>query len=87
MFENREQGAELRRMCGAEREEVTGDWRKLHSKELHLGNQIKEKEMGRACGMYGGEDKFLQDVKEREHLKDLDIRWVNNIKIDLKEIG
>jgi hypothetical protein len=49
------------------REEVTGDWGKLHSKELHLGNQIKEKEMGRACGMYGGEDKFIQDVKEREH--------------------
>ena len=70
-----------------ESEEVTGDWRKLHSKELHLGNQIKEKEMGGACGIYGGEDKFIQDVKEREHLKGLGIRWVNNIKIDLKKIG
>ena len=52
-----------------------------------MGNQIKEKEMGRACGMYGGEDKFTQDVKKREHLRDLGIRWVNNIKIDLKEVG
>jgi hypothetical protein len=33
----------LRRIFGSEREEVTGDWRKLHSKELHLDNQIKEK--------------------------------------------
>ena len=55
------------------RGEVTEDWRKLHSKELHMGNQIKEKEMGRACGMYGGEDKFIQDMKEREHLIDLGI--------------
>jgi len=38
-----------------------------------MGNQIKEKEMGRACGMYGGEDKFIQDMKEREHLIDLGI--------------
>jgi hypothetical protein len=43
--------------------------------------------MGGACGIYGGEDKFIQDVKEREHLKGLGIRWVNNIKIDLKKIG
>ena len=43
--------------------------------------------MDRACGMYRGEDRFIQDVKEREHLKDLGITWVNNTKIDLKEIG
>jgi hypothetical protein len=42
VFENRV----LRRIFGPEREEATGDWRKLHNKELHLGNQIKE--MGRA---------------------------------------
>ena len=39
MFENRV----LRRIFGAEREEVTGDWRKLYRKGLHLGNQIKQK--------------------------------------------
>jgi hypothetical protein len=25
----------LRKVCGPEREEVTGDWRKLHTEELH----------------------------------------------------
>jgi hypothetical protein len=31
MFENRV----LRRIFGSKRDEVTGDWRKLHSEELH----------------------------------------------------
>jgi hypothetical protein len=31
MFENRE----LRRIFGPEREEVVGDWRRLHNEELH----------------------------------------------------
>jgi hypothetical protein len=31
VFENRM----LRRICGAKREEVAGDWRRLHSEELH----------------------------------------------------
>ena len=30
MLENRV----LRRVCGSKREEVTGEWRKLHNKEL-----------------------------------------------------
>jgi hypothetical protein len=31
VFENRE----LRRILGPKRDEVTGDWRKLHNEELH----------------------------------------------------
>jgi hypothetical protein len=31
VFENRV----LRRICGPKRDEVTGDWRKLHNEELH----------------------------------------------------
>jgi hypothetical protein len=31
VFENRV----LRRICGPKRDEVTGEWRKLHSEELH----------------------------------------------------
>jgi hypothetical protein len=31
VFENRV----LRRMFGSRRDEVTGDWRKLHNEELH----------------------------------------------------
>jgi hypothetical protein len=32
VFENRV----LRRIFGPKRDEVTGDWRKLHSEELHI---------------------------------------------------
>ena len=32
MFENRV----LRRTCGPKRDEVTGEWRKLHNEELHV---------------------------------------------------
>jgi hypothetical protein len=32
VFENRV----LRRIFGPKRDEVTGEWRKLHSKELHI---------------------------------------------------
>ena len=45
-------------------EDVTGDWRKLHNEELHdlytptnLVDESMEDEMGRACGMYDGEEK------------------------------
>jgi hypothetical protein len=31
VFENRV----LRRICGPKRDEVTGEWRKLHDEELH----------------------------------------------------
>jgi hypothetical protein len=31
VFENRV----LRRICGPKRDEVTGEWRKLHNEELH----------------------------------------------------
>ena len=59
MFENRV----LRRVFGPKRDEVTGEWRKLHNEELNdlysLPNIVRvviieTKEMGRACGAYGG---------------------------------
>jgi hypothetical protein len=58
MFENRV----LRRIFGLRRDEVMGDWRKLHNEELHnfysSPNIIrmikhKENEMGMACSMNG----------------------------------
>jgi len=49
----------LRKILWVKREEVTGDWRRLHNEKLHdlhstphiqSYNQIKKNEMGRACG-------------------------------------
>ena len=53
VFENRV----LRRVFGPKRDEVTGEWRKLHNEELTqycAGGKIETNEMGRACGAYGG---------------------------------
>jgi hypothetical protein len=53
----------LRRIFGTRRDEVTGEWRRLHNEELSLfvlltqyyaGDKIEKNEMGRACGTYGG---------------------------------
>jgi hypothetical protein len=47
------------RVCGAKGVEVTGGSRKQHKEELCglcemlLWSQMKENEMGRACGTYG----------------------------------
>jgi hypothetical protein len=53
VFENRM----LRRVFGPNRDEVTGEWRKLHNEEfsdLYSSlNIIKKNEMGRACSRYG----------------------------------
>jgi hypothetical protein len=58
-----------------------------------LGDQIKKNEMGRACSMYGGEGRHIQDfgggrdLRERDHLKDPGKDGRVNIKMDLKELG
>ena len=59
MFENRV----LRKVCGPKRDDVTLEWGKLHNQQLYdlywspnySGDQIKENEMGGACGTYGRE--------------------------------
>jgi hypothetical protein len=58
----------LRRIFGPKTDEVTGEWRRLHNKELyalyssqyHSGDKVKNTEMGRACGTYGGEERCIQ---------------------------
>jgi hypothetical protein len=51
----------LRKIFGFKRGEVLGGWRRLHNEKLYdlhstphiqSNNQIKENEMGRACGTY-----------------------------------
>jgi len=55
MFQN----MALRRIFGPRRDEVMGEWRRLHNEELVLLTQycardkIDKNEMGWACGMYG----------------------------------
>jgi hypothetical protein len=50
VFENRV----LRRIFGPKRDEVTGEWRKLHNEELH--------------NLYSSPD--IKSPKERDHWKD-----------------
>jgi hypothetical protein len=60
----REWGAE--EIFGPKREEVTEDGRKLNNEGSHdvylkyySGDQIKENEIGGACGKYRGEEKCI----------------------------
>jgi hypothetical protein len=55
VFENRV----LRRIFGPKRDDVTGEWRKLHTEELHnlysspdIIRQVKEDEVGGACSTH-----------------------------------
>jgi len=59
----------LRRVFGSKRDEVTGEWRKLHNEELRdlyslpnmgAGGKIEKNEMGGACGAYGGGERCVQ---------------------------
>jgi hypothetical protein len=63
VFENRV----LRRIFGPKRDEVTGEWKKLHNEELYdlysspdIIRQVKENEVGGACGTHGRGEKSLQ---------------------------
>jgi hypothetical protein len=66
VFENRV----LRRIFRSKRDEVTGEWRRLHNEELYnlystkcySDDKIKKNEMGRASSQYGGDQKCLQPL-------------------------
>jgi hypothetical protein len=79
VFENRV----LRRTFGPKRDEVTGEWRKLHNEELHILysspnsiRQVKSRRMRWAghVAHVGVESKvcrvLVRSPKERDHLKD-----------------
>jgi len=63
VFENRV----LRRIFGPKRDEITGEWRKLHKEEFNylysspITFKIEKNEMDGARSMYGGEEKCIQD--------------------------
>jgi hypothetical protein len=49
-----------RKMFGPKREGVKGDWRELHSGELHyLVDHLKNK-IGGSCGSNGGAERCMQ---------------------------
>jgi hypothetical protein len=56
VFENRV----LRIIFRPEREEVTGEWRKLHNVEIKIHDQIEKNETSEACGTYGGEKRCIR---------------------------
>jgi hypothetical protein len=96
LFENRV----LRRVFGPKRDEVTGEWRKLHNEELNdlyflpnIVRVIKSRRMrwaGYVAGM--GEDRVVHRVlvekpQEKRPLARPRRRWEDNIMVDLQEVG
>ncbi|KAJ4431435.1 hypothetical protein ANN_20032 [Periplaneta americana] len=83
VFENKA----LRKIFGAKRDEVTGEWRKLHNTELHalysspdIIRNIKSRRLrwaGHVARM--GESRNAYGSPRR--------RWEDNIKMDLREVG
>jgi hypothetical protein len=56
----------LRRKFGSKKDEVSGEWRKLHNEELHdlyyspsinLNNQVEEDEIGGPCSTNGEDER------------------------------
>jgi hypothetical protein len=85
VFENRV----LRRIFGPKRDEVTGGWRQLHNEELHNLYSSPSKLRMRWTGQekmnaYGI---LVGNPEGKRPLGGPRCRWVDNIKMDLREIG
>jgi hypothetical protein len=55
------------------RDEVTGEWRKLHNEELHIlysSLNIKENEVGGTCGTHGRGQEFVQGFDGKARRKE-----------------
>jgi hypothetical protein len=90
----------LRRIFGPKRDEVTGEWRKLHNGELRnlysspdTIRQIKSRRMrwaGHVARMGEGRNVYRVLVGKPEGKRQLGRprrRWEDGIKMDLREIG
>jgi len=90
----------LRRVFVPKRDEVTGEWRKLHNEELidlyslpnivRLVKSRRKKWAGHVARM--GEDRGVHSVlvgkpEGKRPLGRLRRRWEDNIKMDLQEVG
>ena len=96
VFENRA----LRRIFGPKRDEVTGEWRKLHNDELNdlycspnIVRVIKSRKMrwvGHVAHMQEGRGVYRVLVGKPEGKRPFGrtrCRWEDNIKMDLQEMG
>jgi hypothetical protein len=96
VFENRV----LRRIFGPKRDGVTGEWRRLHNEELNdlyssptIVRVIKSRRMrwaGHVARMGEGRGAYRILVgrpKGRRPLGRPRLRWEDNIKMDLQEVG
>jgi len=90
----------LRRIFGPKRDEVTGEWRKLHNKELNdmyslpdIVRMIKKRRMRWARYVARMEERitvYRVLVGKPEGKRPLwrpRLRWEDNIKMDLQEMG
>jgi len=90
----------LRKVFGSKKDEVTGEWRKLHNQELNglyslpnIVRVVKSRRMrwaGHVARM--GEDRVVQRVlvgkpEGKSPLGRPGRRWEDNIKMDLQEVG
>jgi len=96
VFENRV----LRRIFGPKRDEVTGEWRKLHNEELNdlycspnIFRVIKSRKIryaGHVARMgerRGGYRVLMGKPEGKRTLGRPRSRWEDNIKMDLQEVG
>jgi len=96
VFQNRV----LRRIFGPKRDEVTGEWRKLHNEELsdlyslpNIVRVVKSRRMrwaGYMTRMGEGRDVYRVLMGKPEGKRPLGRprrRWEDNIKTDLQEVG
>ena len=90
----------MRKIFGTRRDEVTGEWRRLHKEELNdlysspnIVRVIKSRRMrwtghvarmGEEMGLYRV---FLGKPEGKRPLGRPRYRWVDNIRTDLKEVG
>ena len=86
--------------CGAKKDEITGEWRKLHNAELHalysspnIIRNIKSRRLrwaGHLARMEQTRNVYRVLVGKPEGKKPLGgprYRWENNIKMGLREVG
>ncbi|KAJ4441278.1 hypothetical protein ANN_11132 [Periplaneta americana] len=96
VFENKV----LRKIFGAKRDEITGEWRKLHNAELHslysshdIIRNIKSRRLrwaGHVARMGESRNPYRVLVGRPEGKRPLGrprCRWEDNIKMDLREVG